>query len=581
LRCTAEEDILSIGQGKMPITKRYQDMKVPVLVKILFALIVYRLGYVVTGAVFMLAAKWKKGLSVSKDIDKITRVGGIIAAGLIVLVMIFAPKYWVPIALTELTILGIVFSFLTITLEIKYKHVFLTAEEFAVYSQLGQYNQWKFCHLYRETLNNIINSSLNIGAYQEGHLGVTAEQFRFEAVKLISNLSRRWEDWSPRLDEKANHLLGNLGNIAQKVDDSQLFTVICQDIVPSFGLETALALIDANKVSDSQLFTAICQDIMPIFGLETTLALIDANKVSDSQQISMIRQDIVPTMGQKVTSSLLMATKDFQEFESCFLRVKATLKWWKFHYQDVFREIQNTSEVDQILTFLEALTNDPRMAGFISQASQSNFVHLARNEVRQTCLRLRWKKTSEYNMIVDNLIGRIKENMVHMYLGIAWKSIGNIRWQFDKFTEYVAYEMRTRDWTIDNEKNRSRWNWRDGQKLEYDQYQNALKPRLCQIVKELNLSDIELLFSLLPIYFSIQKFTKIVDVPVEWEKDVEVWESYHKGVFYEEEMEVARPKGFIKHTFVFERPYLQNAIDFLNDMDKIREAIQEHKNPRY
>ena len=142
--------------------------------------------------------------------------------------------------------------------------------------------------------------------------------------------------------------------------------------------------------------------------------------------------------------------------------------------------------------------------------------------------------------------------------------------------------MRTQDWTIDNEKNRSYWNWRDGKRLEYDRYQNALQPRLCLIVKELNLSDIELLFSLLLTHFSIQEFTKIVDVPVEWKKDVVLREGYIRKVgFYEEKVEVARPRGFVKHAFIFERPYLQNAIDFLNDMDKICEAIQEHKNSRH
>ncbi|MCP4460365.1 MAG: hypothetical protein GY816_20435, partial [Cytophagales bacterium] len=193
----------------------------------------------------------------------------------------------------------------------------------------------------------------------------------------------------------------------------------------------------ANKVNDAQLFATICQDIVPSFGLETTSSLINANKVSDLHQIIKIRQGAVPTIGSKATSSLLIMVKDFQEFERYLLRVTATLKWWRFNYQDVFHEIQNTSEANRILTFLETLTNDPRMTKFTSQTNQPNHLHLVRNEVQKACLGKAWKKTSEYDIVVDKLVYKIEENMVHTYLGTAWRPIDNIRWQFDRFTEYV------------------------------------------------------------------------------------------------------------------------------------------------
>ena len=97
----------------------------------------------------------------------------------------------------------------------------------------------------------------------------------------------------------------------------------------------------------------------------------------------------------------------------------------------------------------------------------------------------------------------------------------------------------------------------------------------------LKLADTEILFKLLPDYFDIQKFTKIVDVPFEWEHRIELQEGYNKWAgFYDEEIEVAYPVSFRKHTFTFERPNLQAAVDLLDDMEKIHEAIQAYRSSR-
>jgi len=141
--------------------------------------------------------------------------------------------------------------------------------------------------------------------------------------------------------------------------------------------------------------------------------------------------------------------------------------------------------------------------------------------------------------------------------------------------------MRTWDWTKDDEKTRPYWNSRKVEGLEYKRYIDTLEPRLLSIFRKLDFSEIEVLFDLLPNYLGIQGFTKTVKIPVEWEKEVIVQEGYQLHVgFYVEEVEVARPKNFIEHTFTFQRPYLQEAIDLLDNMDKVHAAIQEYKNSR-
>jgi hypothetical protein len=63
--------------------------------------------------------------------------------------------------------------------------------------------------------------------------------------------------------------------------------------------------------------------------------------------------------------------------------------------------------------------------------------------------------------------------------GIWYPSIGShrIRWEFDKFTEYIPYEMRSQDWTVDNEKTRPYWNSGEAAGLEFNRFVDALKPR--------------------------------------------------------------------------------------------------------
>ena len=374
---------------------------------------------------------------------------------------------------------------------------------------------------YRELLLNIIYSGDNFKKHLEVGSGLTPDQFRLEAAKTISNYNQQWGIWYPYLKDEADRMVGYLENIAYKVSDSQRFTMVCRDMAPVIGL--------------------------------------------------------------KATSSLMVISNDFQEFESYFHRVTAQLKWWGLAYSDIFHQLQNASELNQILVFLETLTKDPRMEKCIryAQVHYSGVQLMPVNEVKDACLRQEWERTSAYELVIDGLIDKFEQNIVHTYLSTTWyPSIGShrIRWEFDKFTEYIPYEMRSQDWTVDNEKTRPYWNSGEAAGLEFNRFVDALKPRLCSIFKKMDLSEIEILFRLLPNYLGIQEFTKLVKVPVEWEKGVEWQEGYTKGGFYDEQVEVARPKGFVEHTFTFERPDIQNAIDLLDNMKKIREAIQAYRN---
>ncbi len=124
---------------------------------------------------------------------------------------------------------------------------------------------------------------------------------------------------------------------------------------------------------------------------------------------------------------------------------------------------------------------------------------------------------------------------------------------------------------------RSYWNYNQGAGSEQKRFMDTLGPLALSLIRQLEFAETETLFDLLPRYLGIEEFTQSVKVPVQWEKKLQYSEGYDKYVgFYGEELEVAIPIGFIDHPFTFERPYLQNAVDLLSNVDNVRETIQAY-----
>jgi hypothetical protein len=392
----------------------------------------------------------------------------------------------------------------------------------------------KLHHSYRELLLGIIYSGDNFGKDDEAGSGVTPEQFRLEAAKAISNLMQQWGVWHQYYKDEADRTLGCLEDIAHKANDSQQFTTVFRDIVSVIGF--------------------------------------------------------------KATSSLMEMSRDFDEFESYFHRINTQINLWGGFPGNILTP-ETISELHQSLVFLETITKDTRVIEYVRYVPANNrvwkshvsFARIVGNAYSQQV----WKRTSEHDKIIEDLCRRFEENIVNEYLGFTWldlfastssrhSSRYKIRWEFDKFTEYIPYEERTQDWTVDSERTRRYWNWHDAYFREHRRFSETLSPRLHSLFRDLTLAEITGLFGLFPSYIGVQEFSKTVNIPVKWTRSIEIREVYTKWTgFYDEEVEAARPREFAPHVFVFERPYLQNAIDLLDNVDEIREAIQTHRDSRY
>lgn len=304
----------------------------------------------------------------------------------------------------------------------------------------------------------------------------------------------------------------------------------------------------------------------------------------------MILRDVAPAIGMGLTAHLLTICEDYHQFDVCWRRINTHLALWSPDFLGLFVRAKDASELNQMIAFAEAYPTDARMARYRNyiQDQHSGVLHSPisgalqayNNYVFHECIRCDWTRELEYDRLMNSLVDEFEQRIVHDYLRRVWDSSirpRKIRWEFNEFTEYIPYAMISRDWTKDDEKSRPYWNSGVAEQLEYQRYIEILQPLLLSLFRTLSLADTEVLFDLFPDCLSVQEFTKTVNVPVEWEKDTILTEGYQKWVgFYEEATEVARPTRMVAHHFSFERPYLQDASEFLNRMDEVNEAIQAH-----
>lgn len=435
---------------------------------------------------------------------------------------------------------------------------------------------------YRELILKIIDVSDNVG---KGSTAYSATFLRIEVAKVISNLSQHWETWNPYLKDESVRILSCLERIASRVNDLQLFTQFQLEITKVLpNVQQNIRFWDPNRKDKDRRLRYSLESADSTLGYLETIA----NQVNDLESFAVVFQEVAPVIGLEATASILAMSRDFQEFLSYYLRITAQLGIWRSDFHSLFRRRLDFSELGQVLGFLETLTRDPRLQKCFqyNESKNTKFAEVSLKpfpELRTICLTDKWKDRTSTSGHLDDLIRLYVKNIVQMSLSSIWGRAfpKEIRWEFDTFTEHIPYEKRILNWTIDNTETRQYWNWQDAANSENKRFQETLAPRLCLIFDELEHTDYDLLVELIPRYFITQRFTKKVRVPIAWEKHVVLQEGYQLHVgFYDEKVEVARPKDFAEHTFTFERPDLQHAVNLLESMDRVHEAIEAHKKAR-
>lgn len=404
-------------------------------------------------------------------------------------------------------------------------------------------------HSYRGLIVDILNAGDQFTGETKTGRGISAEQFRLEAAKAISQLCQKWGDWHPYTSK--NEPWRNWSNWYPYINNEAIRMLGC--------------LEEIGRRLDAEQFTHICQDMVQV-------------------------------LGAKTIATLLAMSTDFAAFVRSYERVLVQLRWWDRHYDVLLPHPKNIAELNENLSFLEKLSNDRKIIEYLRYTPTKNadwkLNTLLLNYIKSACWNQAWRRVSEYDTVREGLLRNAEEDVVREQLRVIWSQlykstslrnpsrfIPRIHWEFDTFTEYIPYEERTQDWTVDSERNRRYWNWQHGEHIELLRFFDTLKPKLRSVFRALPISENEILFRLLPDYLSVEKFQKEVNVPVAWNRSVETHEGYNKYVGdYSETVEVARPKEFVKHLFTFERPDLQNAINLLDNIDRVHEAIQAYKN---
>jgi hypothetical protein len=383
---------------------------------------------------------------------------------------------------------------------------------------------FKLHYAYGSLLMGIIQSADKLNIPAETTACIRPDIFRLEVAQAIADLDQDWSRWNPGFEKKALALVG------------------CMAVI-------------AKWASDPQHFAAICRE--------------------------------VPRVGLKMTATLLEQCQDFAAFEIYFQRVAMQVKWWDSLKIDVFRTSGSLLDLDRRLVFLESFKNSPRIAGYILDYQAGGLFKkydpVFFDQIRRAVFGQEVNDTSDDDKFIENQTYFIEDQTARSYLATIWKETyasanvlsGNqLRWEFDRVSEYVPSEMSNLDWTIDNARIRPYLNWGSYQTQEFIRFMDTLSPRLTSLFKVLTLEEMELLFELFPGYLGKEDYTRIVMMPNAWTISMESFEGYDRWTGnYSETVEVARPQGFAPYPFAFERPDLSRAVDLLDHVDKIHAVI--------
>lgn len=184
---------------------------------------------------------------------------------------------------------------------------------------------------------------------------------------------------------------------------------------------------------------------------------------------------------------------------------------------------------------------------------------------------------------MEEVIRAYVRNIVDRKITSVWQVLNSnmIRWEFNTFTDYIPFEKKGLNWSQDSEETRRYWNWQPASASEWTRFQGSFLPRLVSLFYELENSDFETLIEALPLIIFIRKYTKLVNIPVQWEMQTIDQEGYARWIgFYDKKVEVARPISFVPHEFYFERIDFDYVLNQLADLDRTREIIQAKKQSR-
>ena len=295
---------------------------------------------------------------------------------------------------------------------------------------------------YRDLFVNIIQAVDEFKKISSSNSKIRPDQFWLETVELFSNITLQWTNWYPYQSSNADRLLAYVRDIALKASDILVFT--------QFRLEAQKELLRGS-----------------FYMLGEKLGYLEtiADKIRDEESFIKVFSEIIPEMGLGPVAGLMRSSANLQEFEINYRHASVEVKEWDKNYLHLFTQVENASELNQLFGFLNSLSHHPRMTRYIyyvqsqqqeplsKQISGALLVH--KRNVYDACSKKEWAKPSGYDPVMDDLIDKFEQNIVYTYLSSIWHTeiaSRNILWEFNKFTEYVPYEMNTRNWTQDNEK---------------------------------------------------------------------------------------------------------------------------------
>jgi hypothetical protein len=295
--------------------------------------------------------------------------------------------------------------------------------------------------------------------------------------------------------------------------------------------------------------------------------------------------EMAAMLGLSNARALLDLADDFPTCEAVYQPLVACHQRWKLPYAVLLGGLGNTIELEHMRATLNGLPKDPQLRGATLELARTFRASPPpvplEQQLADLAIRQQWTRIPPPAHIRQALIETLEERSIAHALKALWKNLyedgrrAEFRWGFRQFTAYVEPSETGWDWTIDDAHNRRYWDWQSTQRSEHESFIQTLTERLQSLCRSFSYAEVAVIFALLPGYCGVQTFTQLVDIPVAWRPDTVAEDGYDKyrGGYYTELVPVARPDAFQAHSFTFERPDIQPALDLLDDPERLRAAL--------
>jgi hypothetical protein len=372
---------------------------------------------------------------------------------------------------------------------------------------------------YRGLILAILRAGETFAASTGANPSFTPAMFCREAATLITGMNHRWDEAFPGHSERAERLLAGFTRLVRHTGD-------------------------LNAVND-------------------------------------VLRKISTTINQRTALTLIERYEDLETLRSHFRRIVTHHTWSGVSYDVLLGAFQDAVEGEQLLAFMETLAHDPLLAKYrqYDQTEPTVRSFLA-NIIAGSINRKAWQQPADPRFVMEQVITEYETEITRRDLQKLWHSSyatrdGNhIRWAFDRFADSIPVVQTDQDWSIDNHWSRRYWNWGVAETQERDRFFTLLQPHIRAALRSLTSEEINTLYTLLPGYLTIETFTSTVNIPTNWATRLEKHESYDKWTgFHDETTEVAYPTAFRPHTFSFERPNIQPALDLFENPDHLHALL--------